>query len=258
VNDLEKNDRKKTEEMVSNRVLSMFAAGAILLWALAYLYKMFDYVPTTQTAVTVTKIAVAVAGVGFLASLLWFVIAIKKKTFDTSKIVNPATVMGLFGVIVICCGMLLYNYILSMKLIYIFIPAVVIYYLIYNVYQRAFFGLTVTHGIIAFALYFMSNSVKSWALYVYAAVCLIVCAAAFLACMSACKNNGTLKLGKCSIRLFDKINRSVIKTAAAIYGVSALAVIAALFIPVYAIIYIFYAVIAFVVCCAVYYTIRLM
>lgn len=244
--------------MVSNRVLSMFATGAILLWALAYLYKLFDYIPTTQTAALVTKIIVAVSGAAFLVCLVLLIVSLKKKTFTPSKIVNPATLSGLFAVICGCCGLLLYNYILGMKLIYLFIPAVVIYYLIYNVYQRAFFGITVTHGLIAFMLYMMSNCVKPWAIYVYAAACLIICAVAFALCMVSYKKGGSFSIGKCSFRIFDKVNTSVVKSVSAIYGATALAVLAALFIPAYAIIYIFYAVIAFIVCCAVYYTIRLM
>ena len=76
--------------------------------------------------------------------------------------------------------------------------------------------------------------------------------------MVSYKKGGSFSIGKCSFRIFDKVNTSVIKSVSAIYGATALAVLAALFIPVYAIIYIFYAVIAFIVCCAVYYTIRLM
>ena len=255
---MEKNNNKKMEELVSNRVVAMFAAGAILLWGLAYLYRLFDYIPTTQTAILVTKIITAAAAIGLLISVGLLFASIKKKTFDSAKIINPANLSGLFAVITACCGLLLYNYILGMKLIYVFIPAVVIYYLIYNVYQRAFFGLTVTHGLIAFILYMMSNSVKPWALYVYIGICVLICAAALAMCTIAYKKGGSYRVGKCKIRIFEKVNTAVLKSVIAIYGVTVLAVLASLLIPTYAIIYIFYAVIAFVVCCAVYYTIRLM
>ena len=258
MNDLEKKNQKKTDELMSNRVLSMFATGAILLWALAYLYKLFDYIPTTQTAYLVSKIIIGVAGAGFVFCLVWLIVSIRKNTFVGTKIVNPATLMGLFGVIAVCCGLLLYNYILGMKLIYVFIPAIVVYYLIYNVYQRSFFGIMVTHGLIAFALYFMSNSPDKKGVLIYGAVCIVICIVAALAGISACRNNGAVKLGKCNVRIFEKASLPAKKYILAIYGASVLAVIAALFIPVYAIIYIFYAFIAFLVCCAVYYTIRLM
>jgi hypothetical protein len=258
VNDLEKKNQKKTDELVSNRVLSLFATGAILLWALAYLYKLFDYIPTTQTAYLVSKIILGAAGVAFAACLVWLIVSVKKNTFVSTKIINPATLMGLFGVIAVCCGLLLYNYILGMKLIYVFIPAIVVYYLIYNVYQRAFFGIMITHGLMAFALYFMSNSASKTGAFIYGAICILICVFAALVGMAACKNNGAIKLGKYSVRIFDKASLTAKKTILAVYGASAIAALAALFIPVYAIIYIFYAFIAFLVCCAVYYTIRLM
>ena len=255
---MEKKNQKKTDELVSNRVLSMFATGAILLWALAYLYKLFDYIPTTNTAYLVSRIILALAGLGFAACLVWLIVSVRKNTFVATKIVNPATLMGLFGVIAVCCALLLYNYILGMKLIYVFIPAVVVYYLIYNVYQRIFFGIMVTHGLMAFALYFMSNCVKRENVFIYGGICVLICAVAIFVGLAACRNNGAVSLGKCNIRLFDKASVPAKKNLLAIYGVSVLAVIAALFIPTYAIIYVFYAVVAFLVCCAVYYTIRLM
>ena len=258
MNDLEKKSLKKTDDIVSNRVLSVFATGAILLWALAYLYKMFDYYPTKSTAEVVCRIALLVSALGWLCGIVWCFISVKNKTLKKDKIVNPVSVSCIFAVLAICCGLLLYNYILGMKLIYVIIPAVVICYLIYNVYQRIFFVLTITHGLMSLALYFMSNCISRQSVYVYAAVCIVISLVAFIMISVTSKNNGCLKYGQKNICIFENNHIPSIKTAGLIYGISSLFVLLSLIIPIYSIIYIFYAFVAFIVCCAVYYTIRLM
>ena len=99
---MEKKSLKKTEDIVSNRVLSVFATGAILLWALAYLYKMFDYYPTKSTAEVVCRIALLISAFGCICGIVWCLISLKNKTLKKDKIVNPVSVSCVFAVLAIC------------------------------------------------------------------------------------------------------------------------------------------------------------
>ena len=149
---------KKAEEQISNRVLTMFVLGAVVLWALTYIYNMIDVAATHQTGYLITKVLLICSCLGVISGIVWYFISKKNGNARMDKVINGPSLASFFGVLTICSLLLLNNYILGMKLIYVFIPAVVILYLVFNVYQRAFFWLLLSEALITGIVYLISNS----------------------------------------------------------------------------------------------------
>ena len=63
---------KKAEEQISNRVLTMFTLGAVVLLALNYIYKLIDVPVTHKTGYLVTTIVLIVSCMGIIAGVLWY------------------------------------------------------------------------------------------------------------------------------------------------------------------------------------------
>jgi len=249
---------KRAEEHTSNKVLSMFMAGALLLWAFSYLYKLFDYPTTFDKGIFVSKIVMIIALVGIIGGAVWYFISRARGIEFKERIITPLTVVGFFAVVGISAYLLYNNYVLGMKLIYALIPAAVIFYLIYNVYQRAFLWLGVTHAFIALVIYFMSKTIFEMSNFIMGGVCIVICAIAVLIGISAVKEKGSIKIGNKKIVVFEHNAVPTKKSILLIYGFTVALVIACMFAPSFVIMYAFYAVSAFLVCCAIYFTIRLM
>ena len=166
---------KKAEEHISNKVLSMFMAGAVLLWAFSYLYKLFDYPITYTKGILVSKIVMLIALAGVVCGIVWYVVTRIKNIAIKDRVVTPFTFAGFFAVVGVSAFLLYNDYVLGMKLIYALVPAAVIFYLIYNVYQRAFLYLAISHSFIALVMYFMSKTVMPSSNIIMGAICIIVC-----------------------------------------------------------------------------------
>lgn len=249
---------KKAEEQISNRVLTMFTLGAVVLWALNYIYKLIDVPVTHKTGYLVTTIVLIVSCMGIIAGVLWYALSRKSGNTRLDKVINGLSLAGFFAVLAVCSLLLLYNYVLGMKLIYVFIPAVVIFYLVYNVYQRVFFWLLLTEGIITAIVYFISNSYNFIFKLVSAITVVILSLFCILLSWQINKGKGDLVIGKKKISIFEKNTIVDIKATCLIYGLSSLIAIVCAFLPMTILFYIPFAFIGFLVCAAIYFTIRLM
>lgn len=255
---MSKNINKKSEEQISNRVLTMFTLGAVVLWALNYLYKLIDVPNTQQTGYLITRILLVVSCLGVIAGIIWFYLSKKAGNARLDKVVNGSSLAVFFGVLTICAALLLYNYILGMKLIYVFIPAAVIFYLVYNVYQRVFFWLLLTEGLITGIIYFSSNSYSDSFKAICAFFVILISVICILLVAKINKGRGTLFVGKDEITVFEKNTVIDIKATSLIYGISSLIALACIFLPMSVIFYAPFIFIGFLVCAAIYFTIRLM
>ncbi len=249
---------KKAEEQISNRVLTMFTLGAIVLWALNYIYKLIDVPVTHKTGYLVTTIVLIASCLGIIAGVVWYVLSRKSGNARLDKVINGLSLTGFFAVLAVCSLLLLYNYVLGMKLIYVFIPAVVIFYLIYNVYQRVFFWLLLTEGIVTAIVYFISNSYDVAFKLISAVAVVIISIVCILLCVKINKGKGDLVVGKKRISVFEKNTVVDVKAASLIYGLTSLIAIVCAFLPMTILFYVPFVFIGFLVCAAIYFTIRLM
>lgn len=249
---------KKSEEQISNRVLTMFTLGALVLWGLSYIYNLIDVAATHQTGYLVTKILLICSSLGVVSGIIWFFISKKNGNARMDKVVNGPSLASFFGVLTICSLLLLNNYILGMKLIYVLIPATVILYLVFNVYQRVFFWLLFTEACITGVIYLISNSYDVTFKLICALIIVVISAIVIFLSTKINKGKGSLAIGNLRIPMFEKNTTVDVKLVSLIYGISSIIATISAFIPMTVVFYVPYLFIGFLVCASIYFTIRLM
>ena len=255
---MSKKTTNKAEEQISNRVLTMFTLGAVLLWALSYLYNMIDIASTQQTGYLITRILLVLSCIGVIVGIVWFWVSKKNGNPRLDKVINGPSIVCLFSVLTISTLFLLYDYILGMKLIYIFIPSIVILYLVFNVYQRIFFWLLLSEALITLIVYFISNSYNLTFKIISALVIVLISLLCVLLSVKINKGKGILFIGKSRVPVLEKNTVVDLKSVSIIYASSALLAIISAFLPMAIVFYVPYVFIGFLVCSSIYFTIRLM
>ncbi len=250
-----KNNRDTSrEDYMSNRVMAVFTAAIVMLLGLTYLWNAYDVGRTFFAAQRINNILIWVSAAGLIACIVWLS-ADPKRGRLRNTILNGA--MGSLFFLVLLGSLLLvrYNYMVARRVLYIIIPSIAILHLIYCSYQREFFVLCLTHSAILFGLWIMARTASDKLALLAAIVCLIICAAAVLVFLAASRAGGTLQLGRARLRVLDS---DVSRTAAfAVYGVTALAVVAAYILGAPLAYYILYAMVALLVMAAIIFTVKL-
>lgn len=149
----DKSLKKQKQDAVSNQVMLVFAAATVLLWGVSVLSKFLDRGNTFGITLMLTKILAIAAALAAAGLLVWYLIAKKNGKIREDAVVHPGIFALFFAALAACCGILVYNFITGMRLIYIFLPAMAVLFLVFKVYERQFFTFCVTHGIVAYALY---------------------------------------------------------------------------------------------------------
>lgn len=149
----DKNIKKQVQDTVTNQVMLVFGASAVLLWGVSLLSKFLDRGNTYGITLTITRILLAASLLTAGVLLVRFFLDQKNGRLRSGAILHAGIFALFFGALSACCGILLYNPITGMRLIYVFLPAVAILFLVFKVYDRQFFTFCVTHGIVAYALY---------------------------------------------------------------------------------------------------------
>lgn len=249
--------RKDTthEDYLASRVMAVFAGVMVILAGLTYLWNAYDVGTTFFAALRANNILIWVSAAGLIGGLAWLVSDIKKDRLKSSAVLNGA--MATVFCLTLLASLLLikYNYIISKRVLYIALPAAAILHLVYCSYQREFFSLCVTHFSVILAVWMAArNPGRTATLAVIAAI--VICGAAVLIFLSARNKGGSITVGKANIRVYDNKNLAS-KTVFAVYGATALLAAAAYFLAAPYAYYILYALAAFLVIEAVYFTVRL-
>lgn len=248
---------KKTEEYKTNRALVMFGAAALYLWVLSFLHRCLDNPMRHATGVVLTIVLTCLAAVGVVVCLIWHSSAVKKGAYNSKKTFNGLFCAGLLVLLAVCSGLLWYNHILGMRIIYLLIPATAILYLIYSAYQRECFTFCVTQCAVAFVLYVLSGLAGNMLLRV---IVLVVGLAISLGVVALYLKGG--KKGKQlhglagKVELFGKNTdrRHVLAT----YAIDAVLLLAAFFLGGSIAFYAALAVLLYTLAMLVYYTVKLM
>ncbi len=249
---------EKVQDTITNRVLLFFGFTAVFLWAISYLSRAFDYQTSHQAARIVSLILMAAGVVGVAAGLMLQASRSRRgKTADASITGYVVTWFSL--VLALSCAMMrFYDYVLTMRLLYVLLPVAAILYLIYYIYPREFFTVCTTHAALAFCMWALAKTTGDGGLWRYGAfaagvlVCVLFLALAF----GTRKSGGSVTLFGKKLEIFSvKVN---IGYLAGVYGVPLLLFIAALALGVPFAFYALYAIIAFIIAAAVYYTVRML
>lgn len=248
-------------DYVTNKVLTVFAGGILLMAFSAYLRKGLSYASSFPTAYWVAR---ASEWAGLILAAAGIVIhgrQLSRGSYNGKTLFNGVGLLML-GLPLSLCGYLMLDFgpESAMHALYLLIPAAAILYLVYAVYPREFSTLAAAMTADAVLLWLVAKSAvsnsfadKTW---LFFALGLAVCAGLEGLYLGSRKEGGQIKMGKFVLRLFDRQTKHAL--VAGVAGGSA-ALLAASFLlggglGYYAV----YAMAAALFVMAVYYTVRMM
>lgn len=194
----EKNRKKKqAQELASNRILVMFVLVVLLLWIMSYVYRMMTIGSTFLMGKMVNRVLMIVSAAAAAVFGGIFLNARKKGTFRRNKVFNSAFFAIASLMLAACCLILTVDFYHGLHVIYVFLPAIAVLYLIYYFFERRFFTFCLVEAIAICAAYCCFRGAWEWKiiLAVAAACCLLMIVLALLGGESAKKLKKAL-LGK--------------------------------------------------------------
>lgn len=261
----EKEELKKItqseSDFVTNKVLTVFAGGILLIFIASMISNGLSYVKYmgfTLKFVGVMRIVGPVLAVLGLAFSAW---QLTRKKYNSKTLFN-GTGFAMFFALFSFCVHLMYSFgsERALRASYVIIPVFALLYLIYSVYPRDLFMCALTFSATAAFSGLIAQSAGSNAMggfvVVFFAAGLLICALTALWFAITRKNGGVLKIGKVGIRFFEKGARGVV-----IYSVCALcaaALVVAFLATAPMAYYAMFAAIAALFVMAVYYTIKML
>ncbi|WP_458862301.1 hypothetical protein [Acidaminobacterium chupaoyuni] len=248
-------------DYVTNRVLTMFGGGILLIAFTTYLRNCLTYASSITTGLVASKIGVYLGIAGFVFGLIWNVTALKKGKYNHETLFNGTGLM-MFGVLLAICSWMITGLGVerATRIAYILIPVCALLYLIYSVYLREFFtvaaGLT---GVVFCAWLVMQthgSTSFSGIVVVFLALGLVICLLMEGVYLATRKNGGKIRFGKRKIAVYGQNTRHLFVLAAVLLGAAVLA--AAFFLGAPWGYYAMYTLIGVIFIEAVYYTVKMM
>ena len=141
----EKDELRKQEDFIANRVMAVFAGAVVMLWGLAYLWRGYDVAATLLAAMKINNILIGVAAVGLIGSVIWWISEIKKGTNKARPVLSGSMFTLFFGTLLLSLLLIKFDHTSAKRVLYVVSPAAAILHLIYSTYQREFFSFCLTH-----------------------------------------------------------------------------------------------------------------
>lgn len=249
----------REDEFITNKVLAVFAVCLIgILWIML-LGRLFNYSGTITLGFTLQKVSIIIGGIGILWGL--FLFAREKSGKRNAK---GRIFCGKYLIILSLCFTLAMTAIgiygmRSMKPLYVLLPALAVYYLIFHSYAPEFFLIATDCGL-AFLMIALSQRALVTQNFAFVAYIALAAMAVFALMQIALttkmnKNGGVFAFGK--QRKDMKLSENAYKMLIITPIIMAIIVILSFFLPAYTTI--FYGITAvYLFITAVYYTVKMM
>lgn len=245
----------KKNDYVTNKLLLVFTLAFALILLLMNISRMMKSTATYLAAITLTKVSAIVAGAAVVLGIVMMIIEHSKKTDTSLKLFSGKniTIGALF--VAICLFPLTQVFRAeTLTLLYIFVPSVIVLYIIYYSYPREFFMITLACIVGGIGIWLLRSDVinSKDMLALIGAAAVIVLEALFT--VWAQLGGGKISLFGRELSPFKKDARFGI-----VYLTFALvlALLAASFLAADLAIYFIFGLIAYIVIVGVYYTVKL-
>lgn len=249
--------RKHQEIDLLDRVMVWFGASLIYeLFLLAVNRYYFHYrVKEIEFAAGLDKLFGALIYIGLAACVVLFLLA----RFGKAKHKLLLYLAGAAcGVLAVSCWLFKYSGAISVRVLQVIVPVVAVLALVFYLYQKEFFAITVLSGLCIFGLWIYrrgSISHRTFSLGCLIGFC-VIAAAVLLLTVSLQRGGGVWKLSGQERRILPRnATYSMVYVTCVL---TVLSVAAALALGTTAAYYAIFAVIAWIFAMAVYYTVRLM
>lgn len=247
------------EEYTTNKVLTVFSVCLLGVLVLMVLQRLLSYANTWETGVLVSRILLGIGVLGIICSVVLLVREVSGKRSTARRILCGRNVLIASIVLVAATSAILYMGVGPIKMLYVVLPVLAVYYLVYHSYAREFFLIALDTGVGVGLMWLVHRAIDSatYAWMPYAALgAAVVLTIAQLACVASLRS----KNGKITYR-GKKINMQFSRNAYTMLTITpvlmTVLVAAVLFAPAHILIAMGVAA-AYLFITAVYYTVKLM
>ena len=247
------------EEYTTNKVLTVFSVCLLGVLVLMVLQRLLSYANTWETGVLVSRILLGIGVLGIICSVVLLVREASCKRSTARRILCGRNVLIASIVLVAAMSAILYMGVGPIKMLYVVLPVLAVYYLVYHSYAREFFLIALDTGVGVGLMWLVHRAIDSatYAWMPYAALgAAVVLTIAQLACVASLRS----KNGKITYR-GKKINMQFSRNAYTMLTITpvlmTVLVAAVLFAPAHILIAMGVAA-AYLFITAVYYTVKLM
>lgn len=251
--------RNQKEDVVLNRTLIWFG-GAVVVELLLLLLNRY-YINYNVSGITLMSnihkalpVMIAALAVLTVVCALWLYTGLKKKRSG----LIPGLLTGVFGALALGCLAAFRFKGAGIQLMCTLVPAVAVLALVYYLYQREFFAITVLSalGLVGLWLFRKAGGGHAVVVYGYFAVVAVILVAAVLLARRLQQAEGMLKRGEKRIPVLGHgANYALFYVSCAVV---AAALAAALILGAAAAYYLMFALVAWIFVLAVYFTVKLM
>lgn len=253
--------RQRQEDAVLNRVLVWFGGAVIVELIMLLLNRYFINYTTLPEEITlmaaiakILPIAAIVCLVLCVAGALWCANA--RKAGKRAGV--PLVLTLMLGALAVCFGVTYFFRGSGVQLMCGAVPVVAVMALVYYLYQKEFFAVTVLSavGILGLWIIRKANGGSDFVVYAYVAAAAVVMLLAVLAARKLQKSDGVLVRGEKRLHIFShKANYGMIYLTC---GIVAAVLIAACVLGTAVAYYLIFGLVAWLFVMAVYYTVKLM
>lgn len=135
------------EEYTTNKVLTVFSICLLGVLVLMILQRLLDYGNTWATGMLVSQILLGIGVLGAICGVVLLVREVSGKRSTARRILCGRNVLIASIVLVLAMAAIMYLGTGPIKLLYVVLPVLAVYYLVYHSYAREFFLIAVDTGV---------------------------------------------------------------------------------------------------------------
>lgn len=149
------------KDYITNKVLIVFSICLLGVLGLMMIYRVMDIMSTWWIGMIIVKTVCAIGAVGLLAGLAK-IASERKAGSDMRYRLLRGRNIAVVGAVVTVIMLIIWKYgVQSIKMFYVILPALAVYYLIYHSYPREFFIVAADCGIAAALLWGVRTALSS-------------------------------------------------------------------------------------------------
>ena len=152
------------EEYTTNKVLTVFSVCLLGVLVLMILQRLLNYGSTFMIGLIVTKILLAIGIIGVVGGLVMLGMERTGRRNGSRRIICGRNLLIASVVMTVCMSAISYIGIAPIKALYVILPVLAVFYLVYHSYSTEFFVITVDCGA-ALGMMWLVSSNFTWMAY---------------------------------------------------------------------------------------------
>ncbi len=253
---------QRREDYLTNRVLAVFTFAFVLILGLMAAYRTYSRIETMFATQKVLYVLGGVFAAGTVAGILWEIFG-KKREYKVICGKNVALACAIVSVCAFCCAVFTSG---GVRMMYVFVPVASALILVYLLYPRDFFLMSLVCACGAVLLWYLSRSIADGFVvgrffrFNFAIIGLIAAFVLLVAYVCAMKlvekKNGIIKVGTKTFELMPKTTKYLLSYITA--GVTAACLLIGFICGATVAYYLVFLMVAYLLILAVYYTVKML